>query len=270
MPMLEPLLQPFMQRAIIAGILIAIICPLIGVFLVIKRLTMIGDTIAHIALTGLAFTSLLGFVKNIYLTYLITLPGTILIFKLTKSARLSGEQSLAIVLSVFAALTSIMISLGGKLNLEAVLFGSILLLSWDDIYLLAIIAIGTSSIFMLRLKSFLLFVFDEDSFHLTGQKNDIYELILSVSASLIIVASLTLMGVLLVAAMISIPVLSSMQIARSFNKTLLFSIIIGELAVLIGIFGSYYTGLAPGGLIVILLVIAFTSLTILSKSGVKI
>ncbi|MEM3907322.1 MAG: metal ABC transporter permease, partial [Nitrososphaerota archaeon] len=114
MPMIEPLLHPFMQRAIIAGILIAIICPLLGVFLVIKRLTMIGDTVAHIALTGLAFASLLGLVKNIYLTYLITLPGTILIFKLTKSVRLSGEQSLAIILSAFAALTSIIVSLGGK------------------------------------------------------------------------------------------------------------------------------------------------------------
>ncbi|MEM1517812.1 MAG: metal ABC transporter permease [Nitrososphaerota archaeon] len=270
MPMIEPLLHPFMQRAIIAGILIAIICPLLGVFLVIKRLTMIGDTVAHIALTGLAFASLLGLLKNIYLTYLITLPGTILIFKLTKSVRLSGEQSLAIILSAFAALTSIIVSLGGKLNFEAVLFGSILFLSWDDVYLLAIMTVGISLILMIRLKSFLLFVFDEESFRLTGQKNEIYELTLSICSSLIIVASLTLMGVLLVAAMISIPVLSSMQIARSFSKTLLTSIIISELAVLIGIFGSYYTGLAPGGLIVILLILAFTSSIILGKAGLKI
>lgn len=270
MLMIEPLLQPFMQRAIIAGVLIAIICPFIGIFLVIKRLTMIGDTVAHIALTGLAFASLLGLLKSIYLTYLITLPGTILIFKLTKSLKLSGEQSLAIVLSTFAALTSILISLGGKLNLETVLFGSILFLSWDDIYLLAIITISVSLILMLRLKSFLFFVFDEDAFHLTGKKSEIYELVLSISASLVIVASLTLMGVLLVAAMISIPVLSSMQVARSFSKTLIISIIIAELAAIIGIFGSYYTGLAPGGLIVILLILAFTSLIIFGKAGIRI
>ncbi|MEM3488935.1 MAG: metal ABC transporter permease, partial [Nitrososphaerota archaeon] len=127
-----------------------------------------------------------------------------------------------------------------------------------------------SLILMIRLKSFLLFVFDEESFRLTGQKNEIYELTLSICSSLIIVASLTLMGVLLVAAMISIPVLSSMQIARSFSKTLLTSIIISELAVLIGIFSSYYTGLAPGGLIVILLILAFTSSIILGKAGLKI
>jgi len=268
--MIELLLQPFMQRAIIAGILVAIICPLIGIFLVIKRLTMIGDTVAHISLTGLAFASLLGIIKNIYLTYLITLPGTVIIFKLTKNIRLSGEQALAVVLSFFAALTSIIISLGARLNFESVLFGSILFLSWDDVYLLLIITVVVSLVLISRLKNFLLFVFDEDASHLTGQKNEIYELILSVFASLTIVASISLLGVLLVAAMISIPVLSSMQISRSFTKTLIISIILAEFSMMVGIFGSYYAGLAPGGLVVITSIIIFSISMALRKTKFRI
>jgi len=268
--MIEPLLQPFMQRAIIAGILIALICPLIGTFIVIKRLTMIGDTVAHIALTGLALASLLGIVKSIYIAYLITLPATIIIFTLSRRIRLSGEQALVVVLSFFAALTSIIISLGGRLNFEAVLFGSILFLSWDDVYLLLIVTVVVSLILLSRLRSFLLFVFDEDAAHLTGQKNEIYELILSVSASLVIVASLSLMGVLLVAAMISIPVLSSMQVSRSFRKTLIVSVILAEFSVLAGIFGSYYAGVAPGGLTVIILIVVFSIFMTLGRAGLRI
>lgn len=270
MTMIEPILHPFMQRAIIAGVLIAIICPIIGVFIVIKRLTMIGDTVAHIALTGLAFSSLLGIINNIYLTYVISLLGTIFIFKLTKNTRLGGEQALTIVMSFFAALTSILISLGGRLNLEAVLFGSVLFLSWSDVYLIFFITTCITFILLLRLKSFLLYVFDKDTFHLTGKKREVYELLLSILAPLVIVASVSLMGILLVTAMLTIPILSSMQVARSFSKTLTISIVIAEIAVVVGTFGSYYSGLAPGGLIVIILLIIFSSLMTLGKTGLRV
>ncbi len=270
MPMIEPLFQSFMQKAVIAGILIAIICPIIGAFIIIKRLTMIGDTVAHIVLAAFALSSLLKIINNIYLTYIIPLLATIIIFKLTKESRFSGEQALVIVLSFFAALTSIFISLGGRLNFEAVLFGSILFLSWRDIYLIFTITICITFMLLLRLRSFLLYVFDEDAFYLTGKKGELYELLLGISVSLVVVASVSLMGVLLVSAILTIPVLSSMQIARSFGKTLAISIVIAELAVVVGIFGSYYSGLAPGGLIVIILLIIFSSLMIIGKTGLRI
>ncbi len=260
----EILSYTFMQRAFIVGNIIAIIAPLIGVFLTLRRLTLIGNTISHVALVGIALGVLSG-IYPIYTAIIISILAALGIEKLRKSYQDYAELSLSIILASGLGLATILISLSkNSSGILGYLFGSITLVTRQDIYVVIPLGIVIIGILFTFYYGFFYISFNENDARLAGVPTGLLNSLFMVIVSLTISMSMRIIGGLLIASLISIPVASAIQIAKSFKATILFSILTGLISVNTGLVISFYYDLAPGGTI-ILTSIALLILTLLFK-----
>jgi zinc transport system permease protein len=253
---LEMLQYEFMQRALLAGILVSVICPVIGTFVVLRRMSMIGDTLSHASLAGIA-AGMLGNFYPIWGAIIFSVAAAIGIEKLRKSFSQYAELSISIVMSASIGLAVLMISLADSFNadLMSFLFGSIIAVTSRDILIMAGISIFIIISVVLLYKELLYIAFDEEGAALAGVPTEKLNIFFTVLTALTIVAAMRVVGILMISSMLVIPVAASMQISRSFKSTILNSVAFGLLAVVLGLTASYYLNLAPGGAIVVLSVI---------------
>lgn len=249
---MEMLQYDFMQRAFLAGILISIICPIIGTFVVLRRLSMIGDTLSHASLAGIAAGMLGGFYP-IWGAIIFSVAAAIGIEKLRKSFQQYAELSISIVLSASIGLAVLMISLADSFNadLMSFLFGSIIAVTATDIMIMAGISVFIIISVWLLYKELLYITFDEEGAALAGVPTDFLNIFFTVLTALTIVAAMRVVGILMISSMLVVPVAASMQISRSFKSTMFNAVVFGLLAVVLGLVVSYYFNLAPGGTIVL-------------------
>lgn len=255
--MLEAFQYGFMQRALVAGIMIAIICSAIGTFIVLKRLSMIGDGLAHISLGGIA----LGLFFGVYpvVSALIFSVLSALGINYLRRARIYGDLAIAIFFSAGLAVAVVILSLarGFNVDLFSYLFGSILTVNETDLTIilgLGILTLGTVYIFY---KELFYITFDETTARASGIPVEKLNTLLIVLTAVTVVISLKIVGVLLVSSLLAVPVATSLQISRSFRGTMLSSMIFAIFSVVLGLIISFYFNLAPGGAIVL------TSITLL-------
>ncbi len=249
--MLELFQYDFMIRAFIAGIIIAIIAPLIGIFLVVRRYSLVADTLAHVSLVGVAAGLL--FQLNPVLTALVTtVVASLGIEKLRSSKKLFEESVLAMFLSGSLATALILISLGRGLNanLFSFLFGSITTVTSTDIW--TILGLGIFTIFLVKLlyKEFFFISFDEELAKVQGLNVSLLNTLLITLAAVTISLSMRIVGILLTSALMIIPVLTAMLWTKSFRTSLLLSEVFSLASVLIGLLSSYFLNLSTGGTIV--------------------
>lgn len=253
--MLDLLEFAFFQRALIGGVFIAFVAPLIGTFIVLRRLSLIGDTLAHVSIAGVA----LGFLINIYPLFigvLFSLLGAIAIEYLRRMYKSYAELSIAIIMSSGIALASVLFTLGRGFNMDvqSFLFGNILTLNNQDIGLIAVVAIVVSAVTFSLLKELFVVTFDEDAASVSGLPVKVLNFLLTIMTALVISAAIKIVGALLVSAMLTIPVACSLTVSRSFKQTVWLSIAFAELAVIGGLLIAAQWDLAPGGTVVLLLV----------------
>lgn len=263
--MLEILQYDFMQRALLSGILIGMISPVIGTFLVLRRLSFIGDTLSHSALAGVAAGILLGgypVLGGIIFAVLAALG----IEQLRKAYKHYQELSMPIMMSTGIGLAVVLISIsnGFTVDLFTYLFGSVIAVTKTDIITISLIAFLIILTVYLLYKELLFLSFDEEGARLSGLPYQSINLIFTILVALTIASSMRIVGILLVSSMITIPVAASLQVANSFKQTLFFSVLFAELSIISGIFTAYYFDLASGGTIVLISVTILLS-TILFK-----
>lgn len=256
----------FFQRALIGGILIGITAPLMGIFLVLRRLSMIGDTLSHAAIAGVA----LGFVVGKYpILYglIFALLASFAIEKLRKSYKSYAELSLAIIMSGGIALASIFFTLGRDLNMDpnSFLFGFIYTLNSSDLWLIFGVTVVVLFIIGKHMHGLFLLTFDEEAASVSGVPVSFYNILISVMTALVISVSIKIVGGLLVSALLTIPAACSLLLARSFRQSIFIVVLIGELAVIIGLLVAGIWNLAAGGTIVLVL-IAFLLIILLGKN----
>lgn len=253
---MEILQYDFMQRAFLAGILISIICPIIGTFVVLRRLSMIGDTLSHASLAGIAAGMLGGFYP-MWGAIAFSVAAAVGIEKLRKSFAQYAELSISIVLSASIGLAVLMISLADSFNadLMSFLFGSIIAVTAKDIIIMAGISIFIIISVLLLYKELLYIAFDEEGAALAGVPTEFLNIFFTVLTALTIVAAMRVVGILMISSMLVIPVAASMQISKSFKSTMRNSVLFALIAVVVGLTLSYYFNLAPGGAIVVLSVV---------------
>lgn len=256
----------FFQRALIGGILIGITAPLMGIFLVLRRLSMIGDTLSHAAIAGVA----LGFVVGKYpILYglIFALLASFAIEKLRKSYKSYAELSLAIIMSGGIALASIFFTLGRDLNMDpnSFLFGFIYTLNSTDLWLIFGVTVVVLFIIGKHMHGLFLLTFDEEAASVSGVPVSFYNILISVMTALVISVSIKIVGGLLVSALLTIPAACSLLLARSFRQSIFIVVLIGELAVIIGLLVAGIWNLAAGGTIVLVL-IAFLLIILLGKN----
>ncbi len=248
----------FMQRAFAAGAITAVICPLIGIFLVPRRLSLIADTLAHVALAGVAVGLLLG-ASPILGALVVTVGGALGMERLRARGALQGDAALAVFLSGGFAVAVVLISLaqGFNADLFAILFGSILTVSPMDVWL--ILALGAVVVTTVALSYRRLFAItlNEDLARTSGVQVTALNFTLTVLTALTTVVAMRMVGVLLVSAMIVIPTLTGFAIGTSFRRATVVAIVMALASVVIGLMAAYYLRLAAGGAIVLTALLIF-------------
>lgn len=247
----------FMQRAFLIGNIIAVIAPLIGVFLILKRLSLIGNTISHVALAGIALGLLLG-IYPIFLAILVSVAAALGIEKIRSRFSDYAELSLSIILAAGLGTAAILISmLKNSTGIMSYLFGSLTIVSTQDLYIIVPLAVVIVLIIFIYYYGFFFLSFNEKDARMAGIPTKFLNLSFMIIISITVSLSMRIVGGLLIASLISIPVASALQLAHSFKETILLSILAGVLSVNTGLIGSFYLDLAPGGTIIIVNIVFF-------------
>jgi zinc transport system permease protein len=256
----------FIVRGLIAGIIVGLIAPLIGIFLVLRRYSLIADTLAHVSLAGIAIGLLLG-INPVITALASTVIASAGIERLRTSKRVYGESALALFLSGSLALAVVLISLanGFNANLFNFLFGSIVTVTQNDIYIIAIVALLVIGTLIAFFKELVFITFDEEAAKVSNIPTRLINTILIMLAAMTVSLSIPIVGVLLISALIVIPVVTSLQLRQNFKRTIMFAEIISVFSVIAGIIVSFYLNLATGGTIVLLMLIIFLTVFIFKR-----
>lgn len=256
--MIEMFEYDFMQRAFIAGIIIAILASISGTFVVLRRYSLIGETLAHSALLGVA-VGLVAEFNPLWSAVLFALFAAWLIEYLRSAFSLYSDAVLAILLSGSLASAVIIVSLGGAFNnsLFSYLFGSILAVSNDDIMVIAVF--GAISLFLLLLfsKEFYFIAYDEEVAKTSGIKVDVLNFLLVSVVAIIIALSIRVVGSLLISALMIIPTIAALRFRVGFLKTVLISLAIALVSVFAGMTLSFHFSLPSGATIVLCVLFIF-------------
>ena len=277
--MISGILQyEFLQNAFLTGIIIGIIAPLIGVFVVVRRLSLIADALSHVTLAGIAASLLLekrflpvGTLNPIYMGMFFSVAGSLLIEKLRSVYKHYEELAIPIIMSGGVGLSVLFISLADGFNTDlfSYLFGSVSAVTRLDLWTVLIISIFVIVIVIMLYKELFIISFDEEHAKASGLPVKGLHLLFMIMVALVIASSMRIVGVLLVSSLMTLPVAAAIRIANGFKQTIMYSIIFGETSVLGGLIISYYLDLAPGGTIVIISIIILMATIFVKKWTLK-
>lgn len=276
--MIDALLNfDFIRYSLISGLLIGFIAPLIGAFIVVRRLSLIADALSHVTLGGISFGMFLltiipvfSVINPMWFGILFAVIGALLIEKLRTSFSNYQEIAIPIIMSAGIALSAIFISLADGFNQEIVglLFGSISAVNISDLTTIIIITIIVLIFIVLFYKELFILSFDEEYSKVIGIPKWIQFLFIVIVA-MVISASMRVVGILLVSALITLPIAISMRITKGFKQLIALSIILGELSVILGLIIAFYMNISPGGVIVVLLVVKLILTMTIQKLKIK-
>jgi len=253
MDIIEFINYSFVRRALISGSLIALLCSMLGMFLVLRRFSLIGDGLAHVTFGSVA----LGLLLNVYPLYAsipVVLLSSLGILKLTEKARLYGDAAIGIVSSMGIAGGVLIASIAGGFNVDlfSYLFGNILAISKDEVIISIALSLAVLLIISISYNELLSITFDEELAKVSGIKTKKINTILVLLTALAVVLAMRVVGIMLVSALLILPAVSALQIARRFKAAIILSATFAVSSVLAGIFISFALNLPTGATIVIL------------------
>ncbi len=242
----------FLTRALIAGLLVGVIAPVLGMFLTVRRYSLIADTLSHASLAGVAIGILVG-INPILSAIVVAILVAIGIERLRLSSSLSGESVLALFLSGSLAFAVVAMSAADAFNggMLVYLFGSITTVSPQDLWIIGGLTVISLGIVLKFYPQFFLLSFDEDIARANGLSVTAYSLVLAILTATTVAVSMRVVGILLIGALMVVPVLAASQWKRGFKDTMLLAVFISLLSVIAGLFISYSFNLATGGTIVL-------------------
>ncbi|MDR0734168.1 MAG: metal ABC transporter permease [Elusimicrobiota bacterium] len=269
MSVIEFLSFSFVQRALAAGVLIAVITAILGTFLVLKRLSLIGDSLSHVALSGVA----LGLITNtspVFVAVPVVMAGSLLVFKITEHAKIYTDSALGIVSACGISLGLILTSLAGGFNVDLMsfLFGSILTVSTSELWLAFTLAAAAFVIIYIFYNDLIAVVFDENFAKTAGVNTKRINTILVLISAVAIVAALKVVGIMLVSAMLIIPPCAALQLATNFKRALALACGFSVISVIFGIYFSFIFNIPSGAAIIVLNVLILAFCVLIKKRNV--
>ena len=237
----------FMQNAFVVSLFISVLCPLIGVFLVLRRYSMIGDTLAHSSLAGITIGLLFNQNPVLGAFVFTSICGALIEF-LRKYFKKYTDLILSIVLALSVG-TAITIISSGRLhaNADSFMFGSILTVTQLDMIMVIVLSVISVLALIFLYHQMVYIAYDEDAAKVAGVKVGLINYVFSILVASAISVSIRIVGVLVLSSMISLPVATALQLGKGFRATLIFSIIFSMIDIMSGLFISYYLNVAPGG-----------------------
>lgn len=257
--MLDLLSQDFMVRALVAAAFTGLAAPAVGTFLVQRRLSLMGDGIGHISVTGVALGLLTGTSPTLS-AIAIAVVGAVAIELIRASGRASGDVALALIFYGGLAGGLMLVSIGGDgiATLQSYLFGSILSISSEDVWVSVALAGLVIGLCLALLPQLFSVSNDEDFARTSGLPVRFYNVLISVLAAVSVSVAMRTVGLLLVSALLVIPVATAQQFSRGFRSTMLFAMVAGLLASIAGVVTSWYADVPPGSSIVLIALLGFT------------
>lgn len=256
----------FMQRALIVGVLVSLCAALLGVSLVLKRYSMIGDGLSHVGFGALAIASALN-LAPLAVAVPTVIVAAVLLLRLSRNSRVKGDAAIAIISSSALAIGVISVSLTTGMNTEvsSYMFGSILSLSRSDAVLSVLLSEAVLLLFVLFYPHIFAVTFDENFSRATGTRTGVYNTLLAVLTAVTVVLGMRMMGALLISSLIIFPALSAMRLCRSFKAVILSAAIISVLCFLAGVMASYFLETPTGASIVVANLLVFAILSLAGK-----
>lgn len=243
----------FMQRAFIAGVITAVLASSMGVFVVLRRMSLVGDSLSHAALSGVAAGMLFGFYP-FYGALAFSVLAALFIEAIRKAFSKYAEVALAVVMSGGMGLAVVLISLGRSFNADlfSYLFGSLVAVSPSDVWVISGVGLFIILSLVMLFRELFSITFDEESARLSGIPVDAVNTYFTLLTALAVALSVRVVGTLLVSALMVIPVAVSLQTARSFRSAFVIAVGVAVFSVISGLYISFVFDLAPGGTIVLI------------------
>ena len=257
----------FMRRAFLAAIFIAGIAPMLGVFLVIRRQSLMADTLSHVSLAGVA----LGFFLNLnpsLTTLLIVVIAAIILEYLRTLYRSYSEISIAILMSGGLALALVLMNLSGgnsATSIQSYLFGSIVTITQEQVWILGFLFLVVFALFFLFKRPMYILTFDEDTAHVDGLPVRVMSMLFNVLTGGAIAMMIPIAGALLISAIMVLPAAISMRLGKSFNAVILISVVIGMIGMMSGLTSSFYLDTPPGATITLVFIALFLVINLIKR-----
>jgi len=262
----EMLSYHFMQRALLVGILVSLCAALLGVSLVLKRYSMIGDGLSHVGFGALAVASAFS-IAPLALAVPVVVAAAVLLLRIQQNAKIKGDAAVAMISSGALAVGVITVSVTTGMNTEvsSYMFGSILSLSRSDTTLSVILSVLVLSMFILLYPRIFAVTFDETFTKATGTPTQTYDTVIAILTAVTVVLGMRMMGALLISSLIIFPALSAMRVCHCFKKVAIVSAIVSVVCFVIGITVSFFLETPTGASIVAADIAAFLLLTLCGK-----
>lgn len=248
----------FFQYALLGGSVAALVCALIGLFVILRKESMIGDGVAHISFGGIALGLFLG-VNPLITALIVAVLGVLAIGYMRSHGLAQSDSAIAVMLAIGFSTGLILISLAGGFNVDlfSYLFGSILTIGTNDLIIVTSLGLVSLAVVGVFYKELLSITFDEEASRLIGVPVGLLSNILNILVAVTIVLSIKVVGMILVAALLVIPGLTALQLGMNFRDTVIAAILFGIISVVVGVFTSALFNVATSGVIVFTLVAFF-------------
>ena len=263
---------PFVRYALIVGVLIALCSSLLGVTLVLKRFSFIGDGLSHVAFGAMAVASVLNFTNNMIFILPVTVICAVLLLRTGQNTKIKGDAAIAMISVGALAIGYLLMNLfatGPNLSGDvcSTLFGStsILTLTRGQVVLCSILSVAVVVVFVTFYHKIFCVTFDETFAKATGMKTDFYNLLIAVITAVIIVLAMNLVGSLLISALVIFPALSAMRVYKTFFGVTVCSVVLSVICAVIGILLSILAGTPVGSTIVATDIVAFMASCAIGK-----
>lgn len=256
--MLKMLSYPFMVNALIVGLLIAICCALLGVVLVLKRYSMIGDGLSHVGFGALSVAAVLNIGAPIWFALPVVMIAAFFLLRLTENSKINADAAIAVISSSALAIGVFVTSMNGtNINLQQYMFGSILSVGQSDIIVSIVLTALVIGMYVLFFNKIFAITFDETFSEATGIHTDIYNIAISLLTAVTIVVGMRMLGTLLISAMIIFPALTSMRVCKRFLTVIITSVVISVICVFSGLYTSFTFKDVPVGATIVIFNLAF-------------
>jgi zinc transport system permease protein len=257
---------PFMVRALVVGILVSLCSALLGVNLVLKRYSMIGDGLSHVGFGAMAIATALNFAP-LFLAVPFVLIAAILLLGVKENSRIKGDAAIAVITTGSLSVGIIVSSVSGGMNTDLMnyMFGSILSLSNADAILSIVLSLIIIVFYLFFYNGIFSVTFDEQFATATGIKTDIYRVLIAVLSAITVVLGMKMMGTLLISALLIFPPLSAMKMAKTFKSVVVLSAIISVICFILGLGLSFALGTPTGATVVVINLIVFLIAQIIVK-----
>lgn len=257
----------FIRRAILVGTLVSLCAALLGVSLVLKRYSMIGDGLSHVGFGIMTVATALGATTPLYIAIPCVTIAAVILLKIGDNKKIKSDSAIALIsssaLAIGVAATSV--TTGMNTDVCNFMFGSILAMSRADVILSVIVSVIVMFLFVVFYRKLFAVTFDEKFAKASGLKTSFYTNIIAVLTALVIVVGMRMMGVMLISSIIIFPALTSMRVFKSFKRVVISSAVLSVLSFFIGIYLSYAYNISTGAMIVIVNIVFFIIFSIIDK-----